>query len=222
MENNELQHWGIKGMRWGIRRFQKKDGSLTPAGKKRYDNDGDKKELTPEEDIAQKRARLLKSTDAKELYDNRHLLSTNEINERINRIDTEKRLADKIPKEEKKTAMDRVDTVLKVGQKVNEVYNFMNTPMMKAVRKKMFGEEVPEKESFNLGKIYKNKDKLSDNELSAALKRANTEKAIKKILDDEAAKVASEQAKKAAEAGKAYVDEILKNSVPLLPAPKDD
>lgn len=33
--NDELTHWGIKGMRWGIRRFQNKDGSLTPAGKKR-------------------------------------------------------------------------------------------------------------------------------------------------------------------------------------------
>ena len=34
---NELQHHGIKGQKWGIRRFQNKDGSLTPAGKKRYD-----------------------------------------------------------------------------------------------------------------------------------------------------------------------------------------
>lgn len=33
--NNELYHHGIKGMRWGIRRFQNKDGSLTPAGQKR-------------------------------------------------------------------------------------------------------------------------------------------------------------------------------------------
>ena len=32
----ELKHAGIKGMKWGIRRYQKKDGSLTPAGKKRY------------------------------------------------------------------------------------------------------------------------------------------------------------------------------------------
>lgn len=39
MENNELQHWGIKGMRWGHRRYQNKDGSLTPAGRKRYDDD---------------------------------------------------------------------------------------------------------------------------------------------------------------------------------------
>lgn len=38
--NGELYHHGIKGMKWGVRRFQKKDGSLTPAGKKRYDEDG--------------------------------------------------------------------------------------------------------------------------------------------------------------------------------------
>lgn len=33
---NELEHWGTKGMRWGIRRYQNKDGTLTPAGRKRY------------------------------------------------------------------------------------------------------------------------------------------------------------------------------------------
>lgn len=33
---DELQHWGVQGMKWGVRRYQNKDGSLTKAGKKRY------------------------------------------------------------------------------------------------------------------------------------------------------------------------------------------
>lgn len=34
--SNELQHHGIKGQKWGVRRFQNADGSLTAEGKKRY------------------------------------------------------------------------------------------------------------------------------------------------------------------------------------------
>lgn len=37
--NGELYHYGVKGMKWGVRRYQNKDGSLTPAGKKRYEDD---------------------------------------------------------------------------------------------------------------------------------------------------------------------------------------
>lgn len=40
VNTDELTHHGIKGMRWGIRRYQNKDGSLTKAGQRRY-----KKEL---------------------------------------------------------------------------------------------------------------------------------------------------------------------------------
>ena len=41
-----LAHYGVKGMKWGVRRYQNKDGSLTAKGRKRYrDSDGF---LTPE------------------------------------------------------------------------------------------------------------------------------------------------------------------------------
>lgn len=34
--NDYLEHWGVKGQKWGVRRYQNEDGTLTEAGKKRY------------------------------------------------------------------------------------------------------------------------------------------------------------------------------------------
>jgi hypothetical protein len=42
IKNGELMHWGVPGMKWGIRRYQNKDGTLTEAGKKRYDKEMEK------------------------------------------------------------------------------------------------------------------------------------------------------------------------------------
>lgn len=37
--DEELAHHGILGQKWGVRRFENKDGTLTPAGRSRYDTD---------------------------------------------------------------------------------------------------------------------------------------------------------------------------------------
>lgn len=36
IDSNELNHRGVLGMKWGVRRYQNKDGSLTGAGRRHY------------------------------------------------------------------------------------------------------------------------------------------------------------------------------------------
>lgn len=45
MYTNELYHYGKKGMKWGVRRYQNEDGSLTDVGRKRYARDAREKEF---------------------------------------------------------------------------------------------------------------------------------------------------------------------------------
>ncbi|RHT38321.1 hypothetical protein DW790_05550 [Firmicutes bacterium AM31-12AC] len=44
-DTEELYHHGVKGMKWGVRRYRNKDGSITEAGKKRYARDAREKEF---------------------------------------------------------------------------------------------------------------------------------------------------------------------------------
>ena len=78
---NYLAHHGIKGQKWGIRRFQNPDGTRTVLGKKR-----ERKAKTIDHDT------LIKSRNAKELYKYRDQLSDKELQDRLNRLRNEEAL----------------------------------------------------------------------------------------------------------------------------------
>lgn len=199
MENVELQHHGTKGMKWGVRRYQNKDGSLTPDGKKRYGigqyikNYKTKKKRkqalekarevrkTKQEEakeLEEKRSKLLKSTNAAELYKNRDLLTTAEINERLMRLDTERRLS-QVAESTKTSGMDRVNKALAIGKKINEVYEFTNTPVMKAFKKQLGLNVDPVSKAFDINDVYKKMNTMSSEEVKKAAERVGNMDKIK-------------------------------------------
>lgn len=181
MDNKTLKHWGIKGMKWGRRRFQNKDGSLTPEGKKRYADESDSKDNEAAK-TAERRERALKSSNAEEVYANRDVLTTAEIRERLDRINVERQLA-AVAAATKTTGMDRAKAIV---DKANDLYKMANTPAAVAARKALLGavkgKPVPKK----LKDIYDNMDdvvsSLSDADLKKYSDRANSEKNFKQTL----------------------------------------
>lgn len=252
MENvkysDELQHHGIRGQKWGQRRYQNKDGSLTPAGQKRYNKEveklkketakvkaeeqiaanrkktqskldkleakkqaleerkkalkeekyGKKKKGDAEENVdetpEQRKERLLKSSDPKELYKYRDELSYVELNDRINRIDTENRLQSKIVEEHKTTGLEYMDKAKNVIDKSTNLFKSVDTAYStvanSAIGKtlmKQLGIEPPKK-TFNadefINKARANKLTIKEIQEGAnALKNINTAEQQKKQID---------------------------------------
>ena len=195
MDNVYLSHHGIKGQKWGVRRYQTKDGSLTAAGKKRYAKDDGKKKTTPEETKEQKRARLLKSTDAHELYANKHLLTTAEINERLTRIDTEKRLGS-VAAQDKRGFAKVMENAQKAIKTADDIYKLTQSDAVQAVIKKLKGEEEPAYNKNDIESILKNKNKISNKDLEELKKRHKNIEELEEMAGKKKAKAEEAKANK--------------------------
>lgn len=99
-ESNYLAHYGILGMKWGVRRYQNADGSLTAAGKERYGGEGklnsagkviSRKAKTAKNilksDSASRSSKALREARRKDMDE----LSTQELREINNRLNEEQR-----------------------------------------------------------------------------------------------------------------------------------
>ena len=93
MSSNELTHHGIKGMRWGVRRYQNKDGSLTKAGRKKMAKlDKEYSKLIGQKRTTENSSNSSLPIKKKKLSD----MTDDEIRSRINRINLERDYLDLI------------------------------------------------------------------------------------------------------------------------------
>lgn len=155
-EEEYLAHFGVLGMKWGKRKAQ-----------------------TPQiaETTEQRRERVLKSTNAKELYVNRDVLSTAEITERMNRIKTEKQLSE-LSAAEKTAGQQRIDKILKVGKTIDDLYTAYKKPMVQDIITKLSGKST----AVNYEELLKNVNNLSNAQLLGLGKRIEAEQALAKYV----------------------------------------
>ena len=166
------------------KRLQAEKAAATKAKKAKIEADAKaKKEQVEAETLEQRRARILKSTNARELFDNRDVLTTAEIRERMDRINVEASL-NKMAESQKKTAIDYVDKALMYGKKINEVYEFTQKPVCKALAKKM-GIKTAEPKPVNYEEALRNINRMSNDQVQQLARRTTNERLIRNFVEDQ-------------------------------------
>lgn len=116
---DELKHYGIKGMKWGVRRFQNSDGSLTAEGRKRYSSEDYKnaqkkvdKGKAMVDGVKKTRVKAAEKQHEKKIKDDLSKMSDQELRDIVNRLNMEERYTQVMKSRGVDAGKNRVDKIL--------------------------------------------------------------------------------------------------------------
>ena len=119
MNADELKHYGIKGMTWGVRRFQNSDGSLTADGKKRYSGDNLKdiqKQVNQGKNVVdgvkKTKAKAAEKRTEKKIKDDLSQMSDKELRDIVNRLNMEERYMQVMKSRDVQVGKSKADKIL--------------------------------------------------------------------------------------------------------------
>ena len=212
-ESYELTHWGIKDMQWGIRRFQNKDGSLTDAGRKRYNGpdsqprkslgqkisdykkaSAKKKQLEKARAARAEKKRAEEEAKAKAEQRKKDVesgkikakdMTSDELKDRINRLNDEKRYKQLMEETGHNSAIETYGK-----QFAKKMWNDAIVPAATEAGKELVKKAILDAskkdapvEEFNLDKFWKNRNKMTAKQIKDVESRLNSENAIKRMMD---------------------------------------
>lgn len=176
VSEDDLYHWGIKGMKWGVRRYQNADGSLTSAGKKR------------------KKANY--SDEAKSM-------STEELRRKVNRLNNEQRYAEltKSSSSAVSKTSDGVERITRSAVDINKIYKATagdNNPYSKLAgqgidatsRAARLAKKVDNaaRDKQHAKRTRKKLENMTDSELTKEVDRLNLERQYSNLRESSARK----------------------------------
>lgn len=123
--SNELTHHGIKDQKWGLRRFQNPDGSLTPAGRERYGVGKERGTTSSAEQTKSPKSSSLQKDDTQSTASKSkrkiNEMSDDELRARINRLNMEEQYRNLVARQKEASRSPAKKAFLKVLDKARDM-----------------------------------------------------------------------------------------------------